>query len=174
MNIKKYYIFLSFIIIAGCSSDNFEDLDAFMVQAKATPGGRIEPIPTFAPYKPFDYGAISKRAPFDIPVLVRPLDISSSAIVDAPSSTRPKELLEQFNIETLRMVGSLEKDGVLWALLSDGQSTVHYVKNGNYLGKNHGRIVATTSSYIQVIEIISNGGNGWIERPRVIEIKERN
>lgn len=173
MTRKKYCILFTVFFLTACSSDSFEDLTAFMAQVKAAPGGRIEPIPTFAPYEPFDYGAISLRAPFDMPVLVKPDEIASSANVEAPSTTRAKELLEQFNIESLRMVGSLEKDGQLWALLDDGQGNVHYVKNGNYLGKNHGKIVATTTTYIQLVEIISNGANGWVERPRVLELREQ-
>lgn len=162
-----------FFFLTACSSDGYDDLVAYMAQVKAAPGGRIDPIPTFAPYKPFDYGAVSLRAPFDMPVLVKPDEISAAAAVDPPSTTRAKELLEQYNIESLRMVGSLEKDGQLWALLDDGLGNVHYVKNGNYLGKNHGMIVATTTTYLQVVEIISNGGNGWVERPRVLELREQ-
>lgn len=170
---KKFYgLFFSALVLSGCSSEGFDDLAAWMAQVKAAPSGRVEPIPTFSPYKPFDYSATTLRAPFDLPVLVKPEELEASTVVEAPSTTRPKELLEQFNIETLRMVGTLEKDGQLWALLDDGQDNIHYVKNGNYVGKNFGKIVATTVSYIQVVEVISNGGNGWVERPRVLELKE--
>lgn len=172
MNRKKYSLIIGVFFLAGCSSDNFDDLVAFMAQVKAAPGGRIEPVPTFAPYKPFDYSAISLRAPFDMPVLVKIDDIAASAEVDAPSTTRAKELLEQFSIESLRMVGTFEKDSELWALLDDGEGNVHPVKNGNYIGKNYGKIVATATTYIQVVEVISNGANGWVERPRVLELKE--
>lgn len=163
----------SVAFLTACGSESYEDLAAYMAEVKVAPGGqRIDPVPTFAPYKPFDYGAISLRSPFEPPIVVRSDEIEASAIVDAPSTTRAKELLEQFNIESLRMVGTLEKDGQLWALLHDGQGNVHNVKNGNYIGKNHGKIVATSTTYIQVIEIISNGGKGWAERPRVLELKE--
>jgi type IV pilus assembly protein PilP len=173
MNIKKYSLLFCVFFLASCSAGNFEDLVAFMAQIKAAPGGRIEPVPTFAPYKPFDYSAISLRAPFDRPVLVKADDIAASTVVDAPSTARAKELLEQVSIESLRMVGTFEKDAQLWALLRDRQGNVHPVKNGNYIGKNYGKIVATSTTYIQVVEIISNGANGWVERPRVLELKER-
>lgn len=171
--IKKYgCIAVSVLLLAGCSSGDYEDLDAWMIQVKAAPGGRIEPVPTFSPYKPFDYSAVSMRAPFDRPVAVKADDVGMSATVDAPSATRPKELLETVSIESLVMVGSLEKDGQLWALLNDTEGNVHYVKDGNYLGKNNGRIVFTSPTYIQVVEVISNGGNGWVERPRILELRE--
>ncbi len=173
MNIKKYSLLFCVFFLASCGSDNFDDLHAFMAEVKATPGGRIEPVPTFAPYKPFDYSATSFRAPFDRPVVVKAEDIAASATVDPPSTTRPKELLEQVSIESLRMVGTFEKDSQLWALLRDGQRNIYPVKNGNYIGRNHGKIVATSTTYIQVVEVISNGANGWVERPRVLELKER-
>lgn len=173
MNWKKYSILFFAAFLTACSSDGYDDLVVYMAEKKAAPGGRIEPVPTFAPYKPFDYSAVSLRAPFDMPVLVKPTDIAASAMVEPPSTTRAKELLEQFNIESLNMVGSLEKDGQLWALLNDGEGNVHYVKNGNYIGKNHGKIMATAPTYIQVVEVISNGGNGWAERPRILELKEK-
>lgn len=167
-----YCIILSMAFLTACSSDNFEDLVVFMAEVKASPAGRIEPVPTFAPYKPFDYSATSMRAPFDLPVLVKPDEIAISNLVDPPSTTRPREPLEQYSIESLRMVGTLEKAGQLWVLVDDGQGNVHFVKNGNYIGKNHGKIVAITPTYIQVKEVISNGGNGWVERPKVLELRE--
>jgi len=170
---KTIFAVATILTLAGCSSGDHEELDAWMIQVKSAPGGRIEPVPTFAAYKPFDYSAVSLRAPFDKPVIVKPEDgLGMSANVDAPSATRAKELLEMVNIESMTMVGSLEKDGQLWALLGDADGNVHYVKDGNYVGKNNGRIVFTSPTYIQIVEVISNGGNGWVERPRVLELRE--
>ncbi len=170
---KQVGLLVAACMLSGCSSEGFDDLAAWMAQVKAAPAGRLDPIPTFTPYKPFDYSATTLRAPFDLPVLVKPEELEGSKVVEAPSTTRAKELLEQFSIEALKMVGTLEKDGQLWALLNDGQGNVHYVKNGNYVGKNNGKIVATTVSYVQVVEVISDGGNGWVERPRVLELREQ-
>lgn len=172
MSIKKYSLLFSVFLLTACGSDGFDDLVTFMAQVKAAPGGRIDPVPTFAPYRPFDYSAISLRAPFDKPVLIKATDIDNTAVVEPPSTTRTKELLEQLSIESLRMVGTFEKDEQLWALLDDGRGNVHPVKNGNYIGKNYGKIVATSTTYIQVVEVISNGANGWVERPRVLKLRE--
>lgn len=161
------------LLLSSCgSSDDVSDLRAFMAEVKAKPGGRIEPIPTFNPYKPFDYGATSMRGPFDEPVeTIFELGEIKPVGTVAPDPNRPKEFLEQFNIESLEMVGTLEQYDQLWALLNDGQGNVHYVKEGNYIGKNDGLIIATSSTYIQVTEIVSSG-SGWVERPRTLELRE--
>ena len=50
---------------------DFSDLDQFMAEKKARPGGVIAPIPTFKAYEPFAYSATRMRSPFDRPIAVR-------------------------------------------------------------------------------------------------------
>lgn len=164
---------LSVLLLSACGDKGYEDLLVYMAEKKAKPAGRIEPIPTFSPYKPFDYSATMLRAPFDRPVAAENLVelVPQSSV--APDPDRPKEFLEQFNIESLQMVGTIEQDGQLWALIDDGQGNVHYVKEGNYIGRNHGEIVTATAGHIQVVEIVPAGGaGGWVERPRTLELRE--
>ena len=59
----------------------------------------------------------------------------------------------------------------LWALLQDTEGSVHRVRMGNYVGKNHGRIVELTEGYVALIEIVSNGPDEWVERPRKLQLK---
>ena len=160
------------LLMASCSSGGHDDLIAFMADIKSTRSKPVESIPTFNPYKSFDYSATSLRAPFDRPVVIRDIDNLAQISAAAPDPKRLKEYLEQFNIESLKMVGTLEQHGQMWALLDDGQGNVYYVKEGNYIGKHNGKIVSATPFYIQVIEVVTNGNNGWIERPRTIELRD--
>jgi len=158
-------------LLGGCSGD-FSDIDAFMAEVKARPVGAIEPIPTFKPYQSFTYGAQSLRAPFDVPLTAKEVALQTGKVVK-PDLLRAKEFLERFNIEVLRMVGTLAQGGTLWTLIRDDEGGVHRVRVGNYLGKNHGKIVAATETEISVVEIVPNGVGGWIERPRTIELTEQ-
>jgi type IV pilus assembly protein PilP len=88
-----------------------------------------------------------------------------------PDETRAKEFLEQFSLDSLEMVGSLQQANTLWALLLDREGGVHRITNGNYVGRNHGKIIETTETYVAVIEIVPNGVDGWVERPRTIKLK---
>lgn len=165
---------LATTIFTACSKVQHDDLDAFMAEKKARPMGQIEPVPTFTPYRPFDYSVTMLRAPFDRPVAAKDLiEVIPQSNVK-PDENRAKEILEQYNLESLRMVGTIEQKGQLWALIDDAQGNVHYVKVGNYLGRNHGKITKMSPNYIQVVEIVTAGSSGgWVERPRTLELRER-
>lgn len=160
--------------LSACSKVQHDDLNAFMAEKKARPAGQIDPIPTFTPYRPFDYSATMLRAPFDRPVAAKDLiEVVPQSNVK-PDENRAKEILEQYNLESLRMVGTIEQKGQLWALLDDAQGNIHYVKEGNYLGRNHGKITKLSPSYIQIVEIVTAGSSGgWVERPRTLELREK-
>lgn len=157
--------------LVGCSSGAYQDLDQFMAQTKAKPAGMIAPIPAFKAYKAFTYSATSMRSPFEKPIEVTEITRLQMASDVKPDENRPKEYLERFSLDSLTMVGSLEQNGTLWALMQDEDGGVHRVKTGNYVGRNHGRIVEASETYISVIEIVPNGVDGWIERPRTIKLK---
>lgn len=160
--------------LAGCSSsDSKQDLVDFINETKRRPAGQIEPMPTFSAYQAYEYSASRLRNPFE-----RPVDEQQNVLVGSNSNVkpdfgRPRELLEEFSFASLSMVGTFEKDGTLWALIDDGAGQVHPVKEGNYLGKNHGRIVQASRSHISVIEIVTDGLDGWVERPRTLKLEEK-
>lgn len=156
-------------LLAGCGGD-FSDLDAWMADVRAQPSGTIEPIPVFKPYESFTYSAQSLRAPFDVPA--PPSDRFVTGKEVKPDLARAREYLERFNFESLQMVGTLAQKGTLWALVDDSDGGVHRVRVGNYLGKNHGKIVEVTETGITVEEIVPSGTGGWIARPRTIKLAE--
>ncbi|MEL0260054.1 MAG: pilus assembly protein PilP [Halieaceae bacterium] len=42
---------------------------------------------------------------------------------------------------------------------------------GHFLGRDHGRIAEMGATYVAVIEIVPDGTeDGWVERPRTIEL----
>lgn len=161
-------------VLVGCgSNDNHQDLQDFMLEVRARPARDVDPLPTFSPYKAFNYAAMTLRSPFDRPVQEVLRLSQSSQLGVKPDLNREKEFLESFNLPVLKMVGTLNQRGVLWALIDDGEGAVHRVKNGNYLGKNHGEIVLTTDAQLEIVEIVSNGLDGWLKRPRTIKIEEK-
>ena len=159
------------VSLAGCAAKNFSDLDAFMASKRDRPGGVIAPIPTFKAYEAFSYSATTLRSPFDRPVEVREISQLQAISAIKPDDDRAKEFLEQYTFDSLRMVGTLERDGVNWTLISDPDGGVHRVTLGNYLGRHHGKIVEMTDNFVAVVEIVSDGTkDGWVERPRTIKL----
>ncbi len=174
MKLRKLFfvLFLSGFLGSCSSSNDHSDLRAYIDQTKSRPAGNIEPIPPFRPFEAYIYSAAAKRSPFDRPVEVkrRLMAVSNSNVT--PDFNRTREFLEGFDLNSIKMVGNIQKGGVLWALLSDPEGSIHWVKDGNYVGKNHGRIVETAENKIEIIEIVSDGLDGWVERPNVIALSE--
>lgn len=159
------------VLLTGCGSNDFSDLDTFMAEKKARPGGIIAPIPTFKAYEAFSYSAAVQRSPFDRPIEVREIAQLQAISAIKPDNDRSKEFLEQYTFDSLSMVGSLEKDEDDWTLILDPEGGVHRVQLGDYLGRNHGKIVEMTGTFVAVIEIVSDGStDGWVERPRTIKL----
>jgi type IV pilus assembly protein PilP len=157
------------VVLAGCSGSNTEDLQQFMAVEKAKPGGRIEPLPAFAPYEAVVYSAAGLRSPFE-PPQTQALRQVAGQPTSPPNPNRPAEFLERFNAGELTMVGSIAREGVRWGLIRDNSGAVHRVREGNYVGKNYGRIVAVEETYIDVLEKVPDGQGGWVERPRSINM----
>jgi len=159
------------LMLSACSSGDFSDLDAFMDEKRARPGGIIAPIPTFKAYEAFGYSATTLRSPFDRPIEVREIAQLQAIAAIKPDENRAKEFLEQYTFDSLRMVGTLERSGTDWTLIKDPDGGVHRVTLGNYLGRHHGKIVEMSDTYLAVVEIVSDGSaDGWVERPRTIKL----
>lgn len=162
---------LAGLALTACGGD-MDDLDQYINEVKARPGGRIEPLPEITPYEVFTYVADAEgiRSPF-VP------DSPQAAAGPAAGGTRPdpdrsREFLEQFPLDTLRMVGTLELGGVNYGLIQTSDGLIHRVVPGNYMGQNDGRIVAVNESEIELIEIISDGIGGYIEREAAVGLAD--
>jgi type IV pilus assembly protein PilP len=154
-------------LISGCSQ-NYDDLYSYIDQAKSTYVGSVTPIPQFKPYESFAYSAADLRDPFVANVEVDQKGGEDDGLT--PDSERPRQPLEAYSLDTLRMVGIMEQNDNLWGLIKDSQNIVHRVQVGNYMGQNEGRITAITESGIQLVEIIPDGVGGYVEREASIAI----
>jgi type IV pilus assembly protein PilP len=152
--------------LAGCSGGN-SDLQAYIDEVKARPGGRIDPLPQVKPYETFTYEANSLRSPFQPD---RPGGGRASG-GPRPDADRPKEYLEQFPLDTLAMVGTLTQNGATYGLVQSQDGLVHRVLPGNYIGQNDGRVVAITQAEIAVEELVPDGIGGFYRRPASIGLK---
>ena len=144
--------------LSGCSSKD-DELDQFIADTKKEPGGRVEPLPELKPYESYAYESASLRSPF-----MPGGSGSSSAGALRPDSRRNREFLEQFSLDTLRMVGTLRMSDRTYGLIKTKDGLVHRVLSGNYLGTNDGRVTEISPSKISVVEIVPDGLGGYMER----------
>lgn len=160
-------------VCGGCSlGSNNDDLQQYVAEVKSRPQGTIEPLPPLRTYDAYVYNVTAMRSPFDPPVQVTVNPIQAPMNVE-PDWKREKEYLESFGVESLSMVGTLEQKGQFWALVKDGLGGINRVTVGNYLGKDHGKIVAASATQLDLVEIVSNGLGGWLERPRTLKLSEK-
>ena len=157
--------------LAGCGGD-MDDLDRYVNEVKARPGGRIEPLPEITPYEIFTYVADREnfRSPF---VPDAPQAAAGGAGNDMrPDLDRSREFLEQFPLDTLRMVGTLALGEQNFGLIQTSDGLIHRVIPGNYMGQNDGRITTVDEAEIQLVEIISDGIGGYLERDAAVGLSD--
>jgi len=157
-------LLLTVVLVSGCSGD-MSDLQRYIDDTKARSGGRIEALPQIKPYETYTYQASGRRSPF---FPVQQIAASGQPAGPQPIENRNKEYLEQFPLDSLEMVGTLEKGGQVYALLQTKDSLVHRVLPGNYVGQNDGRIVAVTESEISIEELVADGIGGFFNRSAAI------
>ncbi len=160
--------------LMACSGNPNADLEEYVRTTKSQTKSSIEPLPEFQPYESFTYQATDLRDPFTAPTFSTTRAVSNVASNNGikPDFDRPTEPLEEFPLDSLRMVGTLEQREDQWALINDTDGTIHRVQPGNYAGQNHGKIIRITDFEIELTEIIPDGIGGWVERQSSIAISE--
>jgi len=151
-------------LLAGCSGRD-ADLATFIENTRKEPGGRVEPLPEVKPYDTYVYSSSSMRSPFQ-PGGAR------TAGGQRPEGTRNREFLEQFSLDTLKMVGTLHIDGRDFGLVQVPDGRVQRVLVGNHAGQNDGRITDITSTKISLTELVPDGLGGYVERSAAIALNE--
>jgi type IV pilus assembly protein PilP len=158
---------LALLWLSGCSSD-MDKLQAQVAEIKSRPGERIEPLPQIKAYESFTYNAASMRSPF-VPSAPARTDVASAV---RPDSKRSREFLEQFPLDTMQMVGTLQLQGSNYGLVQGKDGLDHRVLPGSFMGQNDGRVVSITPTRISIIEIVPDGLGGYIERPAALALNE--
>ena len=166
--IKVLAIAVAGSAVSACSDQ--DDLDAYITEVKNRKGGRIEPLPEITPYEVFTYVADAEgmRSPFrpDTP------QVAGGASGPRPDTERSREFLEGFPLDTLGMVGTLYIGDTMYGLVQTADGLIHRVVPGNYMGQNDGRITNISESEITLVEIISDGIGGYIERDAAVGLSD--
>ncbi len=158
------------IMLTGCGN-RMKDLQQYVAQVKARRGGQIAPLPQIKPFETYLYDDMNLRSPF-IPQLQNFANsargINSPGL--HPNFNRPHEYLEQFPLDSLKMMGTLTLKGSVYALVRDGDGVVHRVTVGNYMGQNFGKIIKISQAGLVLREIVPDGQGGWVERDTTVQL----
>ena len=158
---------LAWAVLAGCTSAD-DELNQFIEQTKREPGGRVEPLPEIKPYETFVYADSEMRSPF----MPSAPGAGAGLAGVRPDQKRNREFLEQFSLDTLKMVGTLKLGGHMFGLVQTKDGLVHRVSDGNYMGQADGKITDITPAKISLTEIVPDGLGGYMERPAALGLNE--
>lgn len=158
------------LLLAACGGD-MSDLETYALEVKSRKSRAIEPIPQIKPYEPFTYEANDRRDPF-APLLQTRADVLAAAGEGAlrPDLNRPKEPLEEFPLDGLRMLGTITMQNRAYALIKAPDAVVHRVSVGDHMGQNFGKVTGISESEVVLVEIIQDGFGGWMQRPASIAL----
>jgi type IV pilus assembly protein PilP len=164
---KRLPIVFIVLGLSGCGGGNMEDLHTFVAETGKDMQGKIEPLPEVKVYEPFTYNA------FDLPDPFKPRKLSTGGGGGMqPDLSRPKEPLEAFSLETLKMVGVLSQNGTIQAVIKTPDNAIYHVKKGNYMGQNFGLITQINENEVGLREIVQDSAGDWSERTSTLILQE--
>lgn len=159
-------------LLAACGGEEQQELRAELAAMTKDMRGKVDPLPVVKPYEPVPYTV------FDMPDPFGPTKIVLAAEKDktktsglAPDLDRPKEPLEAYPLESLKMVGTLAQKKQTFAVVK-ADAGLYRVRTGNYLGQNFGVITKITDSEIVLRELIQDSGGDWAERTSTLLLQE--
>jgi type IV pilus assembly protein PilP len=173
MSAARLLILGAALLASACAQD-MDDLEQYALEVKSRTSKNIDPIPQPKPYEPFTYEPGDRRDPF-LPIL----QSRDSALASAggagtikPDVNRPKEPLEEFPLDALRMVGTITMQQRAFALIRAPDAVVHRVSVGDHLGQNYGKITGISETEVVLMEIIPDGLGGYIQRPASVALTQ--
>ena len=135
---------------------------------------KVKPIEPLPPVGSFLFNPEGLRDPFS--PIEKSIDNMADQVIATngvqPDFNRHKEELESYSLDTLRMVGTIKMSDTLWSLIKANDGTIHRVSVGNYLGRNHGRILRILQDRVELMEIVPDQPGTWREHQTSIALSE--
>lgn len=164
---KRPASLLIVLALSGCGGSGMEDLQTFVAETGKDAQGKIEPLPEVKVYEPFAYGA------FDLPDPFKPRKLSTGGGGGLqPDLARPREPLENFSLETLKMVGMMTHKGAIHAVIKTPDNAIYHIRKGNYIGQNFGLVTHISDGEVTLREIVQDSAGDWSERTSTLILQE--
>jgi len=161
------------IALAGCgrtitsTPGEAPNLEEWLAEVKARPAPPLDPLPVMQQFETFEYSAQNLRDPFSTAFAS-----GSSASGPRPEANRRKQVLENFPLDSLDMVGTIGKRGALVALVMVPEKVTYRVRPGDYMGQADGRVTGVFEDRIELVELVPDGAGGWLERPATVSLDD--
>ena len=164
---------LSLFVLAGCTADH-DELRAWMEQQRREAKPNVQPLQPPKKFDPEPYSVAQAVEPFSTQKLSVALKQESRQpnSLMAAEMNRRKEPLESYPLDSMSMVGSVNKQGKPFALLRV-DNLLYQVKMGDHLGQNYGLITKIGETEIVLRELVMDAAGEMIERPATLQLQER-
>ncbi len=163
----------SLFLLAGCSEGDVAEVNSWMADVKKNTRVSVAPLAEPKTFIPFAYGVAEQTDPFDPNKLLAELARAAASNSNPlrPDQDRRKEFLESFPVDSMKMVGTMNKGGVSYGLIQIDRN-VYQVKAGQRLGQNFGQVTGVAESAISLKEVVQDAGGEWVERMSKLELQE--
>ncbi|TFV99579.1 pilus assembly protein PilP [Oxalobacteraceae bacterium OM1] len=164
---------LAALVLTACGDGGVQEVKQWMDETKRVTPVTVQKIAEPKKFTPFSYTMKSEVDPFSpikLSIALAKLQTGTGNGI-RPDMERRKEPLESYPLDTIKMVGTLEKPGLTYALLQ-ADKAVFQAKVGNHVGQNFGRIVKISESDVQIKEIVRDAAGEWVEREAKLELQE--
>ena len=167
-SLAKLSLVVATVLMLGGCTRGMSDLREWVAQEKAKRGAPIPPLPVIKTFETFNYNDQDKRDPFS-----PSQDELSQGSGPRPDEGRPRQPLEAYSLDSLKMVGTIGAAATIEALIKDPGGVIHRVHINEYMGQNYGRVTAISGDHVDLVELVSNGNGGWMERPASIALEAK-
>lgn len=160
------------LALSACSGPE-DELQGWMNQERQQVRPNVQPLSPPTSFSPQPYQGTEGIEPFSTRKLTGVLKQESAQpnSLVASELNRRKEPLEAFPLDSMSMVGSVNRRGVPHALLKV-DNLLYQVKAGDYIGQNYGKIMKITETEIELREIAQDAAGEWIERTATLQLQE--
>lgn len=159
--------------MAGCGDASVQEVKQWMDDVKRETRVAIPKLSEPKKFTPFIYNVKNDIDPYNPGKLSTALAKSQSSSGGGfkPDLDRRREPLESYPLDTLKMVGTLQKPGLSYALLQTDK-TIFQAKVGNYIGQNFGMITKISDNEVELKEVVQDAAGDWVERKAKLELQE--
>lgn len=160
------------VFLTSCASD-LDSLQQWAETERRNARPTVKPLSAPKKFTPQPYSELSAVEPFSFQKLnvANQTDVVQANSPIAQEKNRRAEPLEAYPLDSMHMVGSMYRDGVRQAILKV-DSLLYYVKPGNYVGQNFGRILKVDEAEITIREIVQDPAGDWVERISTLTLQE--
>ncbi|MGR5064510.1 pilus assembly protein PilP [Photobacterium sp. DNB22_13_2] len=170
MNIKILVWLVIGLGLTGCQA-NDDSVELFINQTHRHAVAQVEPLDKQELFRAEAFVMSRDRVPFQLPkpeldVQVRKED----KVCWQPAARKRSSPLESYSLDQLSMRGIIGSASKEWALIYTPQGSLVRVREGSYIGRNHGRVLEVTANKVAIEQIMPDGDGCWLKIPATMTL----